>query len=334
MTAGRPIDVVAIAGTGQNGATLASRLMGEVPTWVAVGEIARVWDKGLAENVECSCGEPFLACPFWTQVGEAAFGGWSEVDGAEARRLVDAMLLRRRKIPRQFALPLVVFPRLSSAHARDTRAYADLTRRLFGAVLEVSGAATIVDSSKWPAHVYLLGRSPFFRTRVVHLVRDARGVAYSNTKHVARQGSRDDRPFRPRQRPWKVSLRWVWINLSSHALPLLGVPVHRLRYESLVTDPRAELLRITRFARSPDTDLANIRDGEADLPAGHLVAGNRMRLVQGPVRIRLDDEWRSGLSVAQRRLVTLLAWPLLRIYGYVGTTSRRARKGPGTERDD
>jgi sulfotransferase family protein len=326
MTAGRPIDVVAIAGTGQNGATLASRLMGEVPTWVAVGEIARLWDKGLTENVECSCGEPFLACPFWTRVGEAAFGGWTGLDGAEARRLVDAVLLRRRRVPRAFALPLLVFPRLSPAHARDARAYADLTRRLFGAVLEVSGAATIVDSSKWPAHVYLLSRSPYFRTRVVHLVRDARGVAYSNTKQVARQGSREDRPFRPRQRPWKVSLRWVWINVSSHALRLLGVPVLRLRYESLATDPRAEVLRITRFALSPDPDLAHIRDGEADLPAGHLVAGNRMRLVQGPVTIRPDDGWRSNLPPVQRRLVTLLAWPMLRLYGYVGTTSRRSQE--------
>jgi hypothetical protein len=170
--------------------------------------------------------------------------------------------------------------------------------------------------------VYVLGRSPSFRTRVVHLVRDARGVAYSNTKQVARQGAREDRPYRIRQRPWKLALRWSWINLSSHALRRLRVPVHRLRYESLVADPREAMLGIARFAGIEQPDLDFIRHGEADLPAGHLVAGNRMRLARGPVRIGLDDEWRSGLPAGQRRLVTAITWPLLRLYGYVGGSSR------------
>jgi hypothetical protein len=326
MTSAAPIEVVAIAGTGQNGATLASRLMGELPGWVAVGEIARVWDKGLAENVGCSCGESFGSCPFWIEVGESAFGGWDEVDANEARRLVDALMLRRRRVPHACSLLMIVYPRLSRRHSRDVRDYLALTRRLFAGVLAVSGAEVIVDSSKWPAHVYALSRSTAFETRVVHLVRDARGVAYSNTKQVVRQGSRGDRPFRIKQRPWKLSVRWTWINLSSHALRRLGVAVLSLRYESLVADPRAELTRVARFAGAPDPDLAFIGDGEVDLPAGHLVAGNRMRLARGRVPIRLDDEWRSRFPASQRRLVTMLTWPLLRAYGYVGTTSTRRER--------
>ncbi len=326
MTSAALVDVVAISGTGQNGATLASRLMGELPGWIAVGEIARVWDKGLAENVACSCGESFGSCPFWTKVGESAFGGWGEVDANEARRLVDALMLRRRRLPHAFSLPLIVYPRLSRRHARDVRDYVALTQRLFAGVLEVSGARVIVDSSKWPAHVYALSRTTAFGTRVVHLVRDARGVAYSNTKQVVRQGSREDRPFRIRQRPWKLSMRWTWINLSSHALRRLGVPVLSLRYESLVADPRAELVRIARFAGASDPELAFLGDAEADLPAGHLVAGNRMRLARGPVPIRLDDEWRIRFPASQRRLVTMLTWPLLRAYGYVGTRSTMGKR--------
>jgi len=326
MTSAAPIDVVAIAGTGQNGATLASRLMGELPGWIAVGEIARIWDKGLAENVDCSCGESFGSCPFWTEVGESAFGGWGEVDANEARRLVDALMLRRRRLPHMFSLVLIVYPRLSSRHARDVRDYIALTQRLFAGVLGVSGAEVIVDSSKWPAHVYALSRSPAFQTRVVHLVRDARGVAYSNTKQVVRQGSREDRPFRIKQRPWKLSVRWTWINLSTHALRRLGVPVLSLRYESLVADPREELVRIARFAEAPDPELAFLGDAEADLPEAHLVAGNRMRLARGPVPIRLDDEWRIRFPASQRRLVTMLTWPLLRAYGYVGKRSKMGER--------
>lgn len=319
MTNAGSIDVVAIAGTGQNGATLASRLLGELPGWVAVGEVARLWDKGLAENVDCSCGEPFRSCPFWTRVGEAAFGGWDSVDEVEARRLVDSVMFRQRNRSQALALPLIVFPRLSRRYRRDVDEYVRLMGELFAGVLQVSGADTVLDSTKWPAHVYALGRSRSFHTRVIHLVRDARGVAYSNTKQVVRQGARDDRPYRVRQRPWKLSIRWVWINLSTHVLRLLGVPVLFMRYESLVADPRSELSRVMRFADVEGSDLSFVGEGEAALAAGHLVAGNRMRLERGPVPIRLDDAWRTQLPASQRRLVSAIAWPLLRAYGYSGS---------------
>jgi Sulfotransferase domain len=322
MSRDAPIDVVAIAGTGQNGGTLASRLMGEFPGWVAVGEIARVWDKGLSENIDCSCGEPFGSCPFWTKVGEVAFGGWDALDAGEARRLLDSLLFRGRRVPQALVLPLLVFPRLSSRYARDVDRYVELSARVFAGVLEVSGADTVLDSSKWPVHVYSLARARSFHTRVIHLVRDARGVAYSNTKEIVRQGARTDRPFRVRQRPWKLGVRWMSINLSSHVLRWLRVPVLFMRYESLVVDPRSELARAARFAGVEATDLAFLREGEASLPAGHLVAGNRMRLERGPVPIRLDDAWQTELPDAQRRLVSLITWPLLRAYGYVGSRRR------------
>lgn len=320
MKGDRQIDVVAIAGTGQNGATLASRLFGELPGCVAVGEIGRLWEKGLVENMECSCGERFLACPFWTQVGAAAFGGWDAVDGEEARRLVRALLRRRHRWPPVLSLLLIVFPRLSPRQAQDIRSYTELTRRLFDGVREVSGSTTIVDSTKWPAHVYAIGRSKALRTRVVHLIRDSRGVAYSNTKRVPRQGSKEDQPFRRQWRPWQLGVRWMWINLACHLLPRSGIPVLSLRYESLVRDPRGGMTRVADFAGIPlaASDLANVGEDEAILPPGHLVAGNRMRMSRGRVPMMVDDEWRTRLAPGQRRLVTALTWPLLRRYGYAG----------------
>jgi hypothetical protein len=41
-----------------------------------------------------------------------------------------------------------------------------------------------------------------------------------------------------------------------------------------------------------------------------------MRLETRAVAIRLDDQWRREMRPRDRRVVTLLAWPLLRAYGY------------------
>ena len=42
---------------------------------------------GIVDDDLCGCGKPFHACPFWTAVGERAFGGWSQVDVERLRWL-------------------------------------------------------------------------------------------------------------------------------------------------------------------------------------------------------------------------------------------------------
>jgi len=321
-----PIDVVAIAGTGQNGATLCCRMLGELPGYVAVGEIGRLWDKGLVENVSCACGVPFRECPFWSEVGERAFGGWETLDLDRTLRLYDRLTLKRSHLQHPFALPFILFPRLWPAYGRDLRAYQQLMTALYRAVLDVSGGDVIVDSMKIPAHVYMVSRNPAFRTRVVHLVRDSRGVAYSNTKKVARQGSRADKQFRVQRHPRKTSVKWTWFNLSYPVLRWFGTPMLRIRYEALVRQPTAVVARVAEFlglSLAPG-DLDFLHDGSVDLPIGHIPAGNRMRMVSGTVPLRVDDAWRDGLDPSARRLVTRLTWPLLKHYGYLDPQERAA----------
>jgi len=50
----------------------------------------------------------------------------------------------------------------------------------------------------------------------------------------------------------------------------------------------------------------------------HTVAGNPVRMRSGPLKLRVDDAWRAAMPAADRRLVTLLTFPLLARYGYAG----------------
>jgi hypothetical protein len=328
--------VLLIGGTGQNGATLLSRLLAAIPGFVAVGELGFLWDRALQGNLPCGCGVPFHACPFWVSVGEAAFGGWERVDPAEAVRLRAAVLSRRRHLSLPLALPLMVRPDLSPRYRQSVERYAELIRRVYRGIRAVSGAGIIVDSTKVPGHAFTLWNAGGVNLRVVHLVRDSRGVALSNLKLVPRQSTIDGRRYRGRHAPIRTAARWLWINLAYELLAARGVPVMTVLYEDLARNPRGELARLSAFAGAPVDPgvLEFVRDGEAELPVAHLVAGNRLRLRSGQVAIRPDEEWRTALSRRQRAAVLAVTAPLLYRYrwrsGRPGSAKRDRRGGRGS----
>jgi len=313
-----PIEVLCIGGTGQNGATLLSRMLGRLPGFVAVGELGYIWDRGLTENMACGCGTSFRQCSFWTRVGEEAFGGWDAFDARAALDLRKQVTLRGLPMSHPSSLPLIAAARIWPAYQEKVRRYAWLMKRLYHGIRMTSGASVIVDSMKQPYHVYVARRVPEIDLRVVHLVRDSRGVAYSQTKWVERQSALAG-PYRVRRSPVKTGVRYLWINLAYHMLGRSGVPMIRVEYETFVLSPREEIMRIAGFAgaRPNEDDLGFIHGDDLELPTDHLVAGNRMRLQAGRLILRVDDEWRTRLSDRHRRTVSLLTWPLLSRYGYV-----------------
>jgi Sulfotransferase family len=307
--------VVCIGGTGHSGSTLLTRMLGQLPGFVAIGEIGYLWDKGLIEDRICGCGQPFSECPFWTEVGRIGFGGWKNVDAAQAVALRATVERQRRRLSVPRALPYLLTKRFSRAYEAAMDAYGDLTRRVYESVQHVSGAEVIVDSTKLPTHVNAVRRIESVELRVVHLVRDSRGVAYSSLKRVPRQGGPPG-ALRERSAPVNTAARWMWINLSFHLLARLGTPTTLLRYEDLIASPRASLLEIARLAERPATarDLGFLADGTVELPLDHLVAGNRVRLATDRLALRVDDEWQRQLSPRDRRLVSVITWPLRRRY--------------------
>jgi hypothetical protein len=49
----------------------------------------------------------------------------------------------------------------------------------------------------------------------------------------------------------------------------------------------------------------------------HSVSGNPMRFNNGPLHIRLDDEWSIGMDKSRKALVTLITLPFLIRYKYL-----------------
>jgi hypothetical protein len=304
-----PVPVVFIGGYGRSGSTLLDRLLGQVDGVWSMGELSYLWEMGLSENRLCGCGEPFRDCAFWREVGRVAFEGWDRID-------LEAMLALRRAVDRNRFIPIMVRPAWSRTFARRLERYAASMRDVLLAVRDVSSAKVLVDSSKFPSSAFVLRTLPQVDLRVLHLVRDPRGVAFSWGRHVRRPDVRGREVQMRRYGPARVAFRWTTRNLATEQLRRLGTPYLRMRYEDLLRDPPDALRTAAGFAGTGPTETTFLHEGLAELEPAHTVHGNPMRMSSGPVRLELDDRWSREYPRWRAAVVTDLTWPMLRRYGY------------------
>ncbi|TQN37562.1 sulfotransferase domain-containing protein [Blastococcus colisei] len=314
--------VLFLGGLGRSGTTVLERVLGELPGTCSAGELVHLWQRSVLDDETCGCGEPFSRCRFWAQVGDRAFGGWD-------RSLAERMLELRSRVDRTRHVPLLALPRLPGRRRRAEHAeYVDVCTRLYRAIAEVSGCPVVIDSSKHSSLAFCVRRAPGIDLRVVHVVRDSRGVAYSWTKEVLRPESGAAEDLMHRYSPAGSSALWIGHNLFFALLARLGTRTRLLRYEDFVAEPRRRTGELAEFAGLPDTQevTAFVDDSTVSLTPSHTVAGNPVRFRNGPMTLRRDDAWRERLPRRRRALVGLMTFPLLVRYGYVRPSGgRRAR---------
>jgi hypothetical protein len=200
----------------------------------------------------------------------------------------------------------------------------DLLVPVYDAVAEVSGATVIVDSSKEVAYAYALRRALGDRLRIVHLLRNGYGVAYSWTKLVAKPEIGNPQAALDRYQPSRMAARWVGYNVALEGVRFLGVKPLIVHYEDVVDRPVEQLNRILTAAGLPARESYSfIHDGQVELKPSHSVAGNPMRFRQGLMPLRRDEAWRTKMRPRDRRVVGMIAGPLLWRFGYVGPRARR-----------
>jgi hypothetical protein len=304
--------IVFIGGFSRNGSTLLGRLLAESATTVCVGETQYIWRRGVRQNVDCSCGEAFSRCDFWTQVGQDAFRGWNGCNVSQMNSLEE-------RVTRFKYMPLhhlsSVDPRFDSALST----YMERLESVYTAVSHVSGANTIVDTSKHPAFGLILARlvQKGWNVNAIHLIRDSRATAYSWTRPKKLPRPINGMDVMPTFAPARTAARWLRINLALQLLLARSVPVFRLRYETLISNPEETLTKLAQFTSQelmpPNCFLGSHR---VDLRANHIFSGNPMRTKIGQTDLKLDDRWKTNFAPLQQRLVTSLTWPLLKFYGY------------------
>lgn len=266
-----PIKVAFILGDGYSGSTLLDLLLGTHSRMTGLGEIdAESFDTFVGQNQLCTCLFRAQECHFWTKVlgrmRDTAGGEFAALGGANG----DAGEVTRRTV------------------------------ELFRAVQHVTGTEILVDSSKLFERARALAESGLVAPKVIHLVRDGRGVAYS---HLKRGDSFEQAVFH-------------WLKKNAEVQDWLGAdgaPDHLLvRYEDLCAHPAETVRRVCEFL-GVEWEPQMMLYGQK---THHNIRGNTMRFLIKDSAVRLDESWKEKLRVEEVSLFEELAGGPARQFGY------------------
>lgn len=311
--------VLYVGGLGRSGSTLLERAVAQLPGVFGAGEVVYLWQRGIVNNEMCGCGHNFWDCEFWAEVGALAFGGWDKVDVPRVRQLT-------RRVDDVKYVPKMLLGLENLEFRSDLREYLSYYTRLYAAIKEVSHCDVVVDSSKITSLAYVLSHVKELRLALIHIIRDARAVAYSWTKVVKRPEITASDAYMPRYSPGYMALLYNGHHVLLEMLRSKGVPSVRVRYEDFVADPESALRDVADLLERPfdrDAVLAS-SPGDApalQLPATHTVSGNPSRFSSGDILIRRDDAWRKKMPRRQQVLVGAITAPVQVAYGYLKPTS-------------
>jgi hypothetical protein len=296
----------AIATTSYSGATLLAMLLGRHPDIVTVGELDGIIPEEDPDAYRCSCGRLIRQCEFWGRVADELSGGGIPFDVARfgmsyepsgpgpVRRLM-IMSLGHPALDRLRDGVVELWP----PERRARQQLAERNAALVRAILRVHGGRVLVDSSKDPLRFAMLDRSSDLDVRVIHLVRDARGVVASRL----RRGGGIDEATAARQ--WARQHTRIERRLATFPRERQL----RVRYEDLCRRPEAVVNGIEQFLGvEPEPVLWPL------LPVEQHVIGNSIRLETIP-GISLDERWRS-LSADQLAAIDAGGGGVRRRYGY------------------
>lgn len=253
------LKVLYIMGTARSGSTILEILLSHGEHCVGAGELTSIVQDGFIENKPCSCGWAFNECGFWSQV-------------------VAKMALTRKEVTEWARLQHKIewhtgFLRqlLGLISGRDWKRYKDYNLRLLKVLHDISGAAVIVDSSKYAGRALALSRMPEIDLSVICLTRSPEGLMTSFQK----PNKEEQRP----KKPWAVFRYYAFVMFSLRiATWRLKDRVLAMKYEDILVDPRARLTAIAKLSNDVKLDsvIERIEQGEA-FEVGHLVTGNRLR---------------------------------------------------------
>ena len=314
MTADRKstdtVSVVYVVGTGRSGTTLLDTIFSNHPRMYGAGELATLAVGDLFHRVHCPCGRPADQCQFWQAVVEDWFANTGLHDLAE-----HATLRAPFDGPRLCGLPRLMRERLIRSRAFED--YTRQTTELYRSVRRISGREIVVDSSAIPMRAFALSMMPEIDLRLIHIVRDGRGVAWSLKKGL-RENQQAGIGSSETPRPvWRSALTWIAYNLVSSWV-CRQVPVGRAlfcRYEDLSTNTEPVLRKIGEFLDCDFEEIIQRINSGGALKVGCTFGGNRLRM-SGEVRIRLDTDWTKNLSLSEQRTLTRMCGWLMRKYGY------------------
>jgi hypothetical protein len=261
----KKIKLVLLVGEGHSGSTLLDLIMNSHSKIFGVGEISHYTRMKKSDS-------------FWRKV----------VKGVNYKYLP---LMGRKKIDFIFNKNNFVYFDNNKHNILNVHKYIKETEKLYRNSLLISGKKIIFDSSKSFERFEIFANSNKFDIVLLHLVRDGRGVTYSNIK-LGRS-------------PFKYMKKWFITNIKIEIIKKRNKKNKNIfiLYEDFVNNPE----KIIKFILKEiglyfESDMMSFKDKER-----HQVGGNyNLRFKSKGNSIKLDDKWREEMNFFNKFIFNIL----------------------------
>ena len=298
------IKIIYLTGFWFSGATILGRSLKSSEEAIYVGEIRDFWTKGLKKNENCSCGERFESCSFWTMVTEEYLNSFPSNDIEK----ISKELSEIEKTKNYFKLRKFIKNKDDNYVRQLLDTYLKHTEKLYESISKVSGKNIIVDSSRLPGRLLALSLSTKIEIFPIYIIRDPRGVINSLIR-------KDFRNFGEiRNSTFKHILTWNVKNLLSldSVKKLNSHDTLYLLYKNFTRNPARIFEKIKKSLNC--TLNYEEKNGKVSLylEPGHVFTGNRSRHDTGKITITEDVKWKQELSWQRKVLISATSLPLLK----------------------
>ncbi len=279
------LNVGYITSSSFSGSTLVSFLLNMHPKISTVGEMDG-WNYGEDEVFLCSCGKTLDTCPMFQHIASSFkknhlkfdckdFGTKYSLSNNESlnRYLTQDCKLNSSLVEKLRDRVISSIP----PYGNKLKAI-DLANKVFmESSLQYGNSDIFVDACKDPYRIRLLSRIKEIDLKIIYLVRDFRGVVFSNIKN--------------KKRPVAIAMR-LWLREQTVINRIISeFPfVMMVKYEDICRDPTSKLKELHSFLRVE----AYHNEGSFRSVENHII-GNSMRL-SSMDKIILSTQWKEKLS--------------------------------------
>jgi hypothetical protein len=280
--------IVYIMGAGRSGSTVLNIILGAHPEVEAIGE-AKHWAifKGLPREDDINSEDHI----FWQNVLEEYirldpnFPGFSTLETIRHKVESHSGFIKRF---------------LKNEDSKLADEYDRHLSKLFLSVYQASGKKVILDASKNISRAQRLLETSEFDVKVIHLIRDPRGIVWSFMKKNV-----EHKP----KKPFKALLDYILLNLAAVYLRYsFKDAVLKVKYENLIRHPQRVFQQICDFIGIDEGGISEKLENGAEFKVTHIIDGNRIRKNRA-IKFSPDEEWKTKLPFWHRALC-MLAWPV------------------------
>lgn len=283
-------------------------MLGSHPRIASIGELSNAIEKAGPDNYRCSCRELIKNCLFWKRVSIRMqevhkdfsyknFGVKLKPKGDNFLDQLQFLNLRNNIISDSRDYIYKKIPKYNNYAYNIVKRNINLAR----IILDTTKKDILFDTSKDPTRIKFLKQYLECEFKVIHLVKDGRGV-FDSWKR-----------YKPERSDSRAIISWKKLNrFADRSLKCVEKENrYLLLYKDLAKKPEQTLTKLCEFIGVEYSEQClNFRNSD------HHIIGNAQMRFGTNNEIYYDEKWRTSLSSEQLKLFDRLAGKLNRSYGY------------------